>query len=1178
LNTPCEPYRLMMLDWISGSLDDERCCELRQHLDGCSDCRAYCTLLQNDDKVLTTFTEAMQTAVLRIETSTLNALRDEVGALRPADPPGWGAQAKGYLKIAAVVAVVCLVIVAASHLAGPFRVSSVSLAQTLETMRGMSWVHTTETSSAEPGVVRECWECFDPHIVARKAPDRQVEYLDYAGNAAYRYNPNSGKITVSLTTDNYMPAGAPSPFEILSQTVDSAVETGAQVVRQPLVEEGRRRERIQIVFEGNPRRESVTFTRDVQRNLLVRMETVEIQGSDRPVRVTTFDYPQPGPPDIYALGAPQDASIFDTRPEGAALTLIDEVQRRFEQGFGDHLAVVLESRPADDGTLEPYEIVVLRQKGTLKRSDHYRAFNVPRDPCAPATLYPRIKDIWPSLTIPQVLALESDTVRDRQMLFDGRRTLRRSLVQGQLVADEHPTDQSQIPGGGAPIDSLPGLIRPNLRLEMQSGSSHFKREVRLLADDPNRPGLAGLRSTGFAQATEWWFDPGKDYLLVEKVSRQTGTSAARYIVTQTQQTPAGWWYPVAISTESTTFALDGEATVTRRVKRVLVDTDPVFDEAVFGPAAPAPGEEKAPVSNAVTPAVIAPSAPGMTGSVRDEQGRAVPGATVLLYYSHNHWGLGNKVAEQTRTDPNGRFLLTTPLAFEPRNSQDYYILFAAHPDYALGWQNIYEGREEQTYELTLTAPATRSITVTDHGDQPLAGVRVWLYSAGEQTSANPQFRDSFLIPTDMGLIGSLMDARGCATITNLPATACCFHATLDGYAQGLAFSGQNLIRLSPGANVSGRVATDTGFPVAGAVVRFYTGWMHNYFLAETDEQGCFALVDLPAQGWDTSPWGKSEGANGLYTVTVEHQDYAAPDLKLTLRPGERIDDLVIRVATETTLVTCLVLEEGTNTPVAGARIDGRNRMGSIERRSDPSGIVSVRVLRGPVALWFSSPPAGFYVSDEPLVSQADRVDFEAQGPAMNVVLKSPPLGGRLVNVSGTVCRLDGQAVADVVVYAAAGRFRTATAGSYVRPSGADADGRFELKEVPAGRPLYLYAESRDRSWAMAGVRDIPADPSQATPIVLVLQPTATAVAVVQEEGGSLVRNTALSVRPVVQGEQLWPAARTARTDELGILRMEGIVPGLTYHLRDVRFDEAGGRLPAGWDQWFERELVLLPLK
>lgn len=1166
MNGRCEEYQSALPDLLSGLLPEAQVDAIMRHVGECPACRAYFEALQDDDELLTGYVAAMRPVIAAVEDVVVRSLgqrmREPAGTAAPSRTMARGTRLR--LAVAAVVALAILGVL--GRVLGPVRMSTPSLAQTLEAMQARPWVHSvTEMQSSEGVEVHEDWECFAVHIRARKTPDGFVRYTNFAENAAYQYNPHSHKITVAFTTDNYMVPRHKTAFDMVSEIVESVDATTVTITRQPRVGRGQRVELIRLDFTSNPYCESTVLVRDIQQNLLLQMEQNALNGQERYCITTAFDYPDRGPGDIYALGVPPDAVIHDIRPGGPALGLVDEIQARFERGFGDYLAVILESWVGEDGAREPSAIAVLRQQGNLKRCDCYYAFDFGDYPRAPATLYPQVKDEWPNLTIPQVLALETVDALERRLLFDGQKTIRYRREDGELIRDEHPADQFMLPSMSPYVFFLPGLIWPNLHLEIQSGSSQYQREVRLLPEDPNRPNLVGLQLVRFAETENFWFDPDKDYMLMERIKTQQGIGTRTcYAVVQAGQTSSGRWYPSVIH------MADHE-------QRVLVDDNPVFDEPLRVWSAQEQPEETAPEQSTST--VTAPlPAEGMVGSIRDEQSGAIPQATVVLYSNRNHWGLGNRVVEQTQTDPNGRFVLATPLEFDPDNAQDYYILFAVHPDFALAWRNIHEGQEKQMYGLTLTAPVTRVIAVTDHEGNPLAGARVWLYSAGERTSSNPLFQDYFIVPTDVGLIGSLTDADGCAIVANLPATACSFHATLDGYANGLAFSGQNHIRLSPGADVSGWVLTDTGLPVEGAVIRFYTDWGHQYFLAETDERGHFELADLPAQGWDRSPWGRSDGANGGYTLTVEHGDYAAPDRRLRLLPGQRIDDLVIEVATETTLVTCLVIEEGTNKPVAGARIDGSNRIGSFERRSDANGIVSIRLLSGPVTLRFTSPPAGVYVLNDGLASGEDRLEFEAQGSQMNVVLKSPPIGGHLVNVPGVILGPGGLPAANAVVYAAAGRFHTATAGNYVRPTGADADGRFELKDVPAGRPLHLYAETRDHSLAAVNVLDIPADANQATSIGLALQPTAVAVTVIQEQGGGLVRDTALSVCPIVEGEQFGLAARNGRTDQFGILRMEGIVPGLAYHLRDARFDEVTGRMPDGWDKWFKRDIVLIPLE
>lgn len=1181
----CESFRELMLDALAVPLTAEKTEHLEQHVRGCDACRAYREALEADDRLLCAFTEAMQPAISGVETGVMDALRRQgsVPGFRKL-PHLWG----GRLRWVAAAVIVGGILVATGRLWLPLSTSTVSLAETLEAMRNVAWIHVVQRRSPDRGEAHEYWECFEAGIRARRMPGGKISYVNYGANVAYSYNPTANKVTVSFTMDSYGILPMWNPVEMLSKAIGRTEEADVEVTREAGVEDGRRVERIVVQDDGDPAVQSTVYVRDVARNVLIRMRASTTRNGRGEQLTTTFDYAEEGPKDIYALGVRADAAVFDIRPEGPALAVIDQVQERFERGFGNHLAVVLDSWVDEDGTRGPSGITVLRQQGNLKRSDIYYAFDFQGRPDAPETLYPRIKDDWQDLTIEQVLEAVDASALERRMLFDGRKTIRWRQDRGQMVRDEDETDQFKI--SPEPLThSLNSLIWPNLHLRLQSGSSQLKREVRLLPEDPNRPGLVGVQFVGFAEREDYWFDPSKDHMRVERIKKEEGRGVvSRLLVAQTAQAPQGRWYPQVVRTEWS--KADG-ITDGHRELRVLLDLDPTFGDDVFVSEAPTPSERPKPDVSTAEPesasqerdgalTADAESGDGPAGWVRDEQGRPIAEATVLLYHKKNRYGLGNRVVAQAQTGQQGGYVLAASTEFARNQkhtyAQDSYILIAIHPDYAFAWQNITPGQETRDYDLTLTAPTTRVITVTDHDDNPLPGARVWLYSAGDRKSHRPLFRDYLSLPTDIGVLGGTTDASGKVVVRNLPETKCSFHATLDGYATGLAFSGQNRIRLSPGANVAGWVLTDAGEPVSGAVVRFKTGWMWNYFLAESDEAGHFALVDLPAQGWDMGPWGKSEGASGAYTVSVRHSDYAAPQTPIELLPGQTIDDLVITVSTETAVVRCLVLEEGTDAPVAGARLSGSTETDSVDGYSDANGVFTIPVLPGPVSLRFYSPPDGVYTLPEE--ARGDyRVKFEARPGEMEVTLRAPPIAGRLVSVGGVVCDRGGLPVSNAVVYAGAGRFETATATAYVRPAGADVDGRFELKEVPAGRDLHVYAESEDRMLAWAGVFHIRPDVNEPQPLELVLQQTAAAAAVIQSDEGNPFAHTDLTLSPVVQGERIWPAERRGRTDQTGILRIDGIVPGLIYCLRDVRLEDPRRYPREERDKWLDREMTLIPV-
>jgi protocatechuate 3,4-dioxygenase beta subunit len=529
------------------------------------------------------------------------------------------------------------------------------------------------------------------------------------------------------------------------------------------------------------------------------------------------------------------------------------------------------------------------------------------------------------------------------------------------------------------------------------------------------------------------------------------------------------------------------------------------------------------------------------------------------------------------SDANGLFAFESKLEFalapRPAYAQNSYILLALHPDYAFDWYNIRAGQEQASYELVLTEPATRTITVTDHNGLALGGARVWLYHAGDSKGPDPLFQDYLKLPTDIGLIGGLCDANGHALITNMPRTKCSFHTTLEDYARGLAFSRHNQIRLSKGADIYGRVLGENKQPVVGAIVSFSAV---RRFLAKTDSGGYFAFEDLPAKGWDMSVWGNSQGSYGVHTVSIQHEKYAAQEMKVTLLPDQVIDDFIIE-AHSGTLIRCHVLDADTNEPVPGAHISGWSEgAGRITGYSDATGLFTARVAPGQTSLSFSSPPDGTYVVLDQK-TPGTQLTFDANGPEMTVTLKAPTIAGRLIAVFGTVLDPCGLPLGDATVYACpAGRIAAGTRGNYIAV-GVDDEGQFELTGVPAGHKLCLYAETNNRRLAGTSVFEVPKDHNETPYIELKLQATQKASTVIEYEPNDPAANVSLDVKPVVDGEVIWRVSHDENTDENGMLEITGILPGLEYSVRDERFQETGWG-PEPGEKWFEGTVMLIPLE
>jgi len=580
----CEKIREQIPELIGAGLSAEKAAELEQHRSQCPTCNEYFEALQTDDKLLCEFAEAMQPRIARLERNTANALNRM--PLRKSDTfiRTWPRIVKNPIAKLAVAAVVLVAILLLIHnLIGSIDGSTFALAKTLERMRQSAWVHSvTETHSERGKTIWHAWRSSDPHVNIRKSQEGTVLYTAYSQNVRNEYNPNSNAITVSFASNDHLLPRPEGPFESIARIVESARQRDGKITRQLTNIDGIRVEAIRIVYSNDPQTESVVLVRDIKTDLLTKMERKGIwRGRNgRFTSMTTFEYPEHGPKDIYTLGVPRDAKIVDIRPEGPAMALVELIDGRFKRGFGDHIAVVLHSWVEEDGSLEPGSIAVMRQKGDLKRVDRYHAYNFQNREPRPGTLYEDMRDTWPNLTIPQMLELEDSEALERQILFDGKQTITRHRdfdgVWKDRRADRIDYFKTRME------DSLAGLTWTVPYGQITSGSSHMKVDIQLLSKDPNHPGLVGFKFLKFAQSDEYWFDPDKDHILIEHIDRQKGSRPlSKTVVAETDRTPDGKWYPKLIRFNSTSLSSQGLLRSQSWEKRVLLDTNPSFTEGMF---------------------------------------------------------------------------------------------------------------------------------------------------------------------------------------------------------------------------------------------------------------------------------------------------------------------------------------------------------------------------------------------------------------------------------------------------------------------------------------------------------------------------------------------------------------------------------------------------------------------
>jgi len=486
-----------------------------------------------------------------------------------------------------------------SHLEDSSDFNQAAWGRMLESMKKMPWVHISK--KIDPPVLYDAierWTCFDPSIKIYRYSDGTIAYSDYSKGEAYYYKPEDKTITISPVTEKYNVPGPKSPFEIVSEFFEMTDKLGAEIDHKYSEVGGKQVEIIESKYVSTLGPCHTRMIRDVDQNLLRSSQTTILKPdtNEEITTVTTYDYPESGPRDIYEAGAPKDAELVDLCLHEDVQRLLNEVQRRYDRGYGDCIAMVLQSWVNENGMQEPWSIIMFRQRGVLHRMDLYYASDIKRF----ENLHDQIKDDWPNLTIEQMKSYERNEATERQVIYDGKYTNNRFRVSRDDVKSNRHKGMMPLRYGDS-INSLSWFEPPIY------GSSKpvFRVEYELLENDPEHEGLIGLRITKLptnmsrmiaksaksdfvrkdpvwtsSDVSCYWLDPSRDYLVIEHIETKSGRKTTN-ITLETKQTPSGQWYPSHIRHEYTYTLSGGQQKVNRIDKRIVLETEPAFPEGIF---------------------------------------------------------------------------------------------------------------------------------------------------------------------------------------------------------------------------------------------------------------------------------------------------------------------------------------------------------------------------------------------------------------------------------------------------------------------------------------------------------------------------------------------------------------------------------------------------------------------
>ncbi len=540
------------------------------------------------------------------------------------------------------------------------------------------------------------------------------------------------------------------------------------------------------------------------------------------------------------------------------------------------------------------------------------------------------------------------------------------------------------------------------------------------------------------------------------------------------------------------------------------------------------------------------------GRVLDEGGKPLGGATVRLYRRDGRWGAPDPLVESVQAAPDGGFrLAATPLPPGPpvRWGMPELVLIADHPGHAVGWRTLPRGPSWRGEVRLSRDRAGRTITVVDEAGRPLAGASVFVTSLGDPESPSPWLRDYLSLQPADGPLTATTDGAGRARFPDLPRTPATFAAGQPGRAENVCYQGE-VIHLAPAATLEGTLTGPAGRPLPGVTIRLMAGFIHGFRVARTDAQGHYRFDALPARGWDRSERHLGTAGDGSYKLWLDGDEFAIPTQLVTLEPNER-RTLDLR-AESAGVIRVTVVEEGTGKRVAGVGVSGTDReTGNFVRfhaATEADGVARIACAPASLTLTLDGPPEGMFNDREAWRKLGDGWQGDFAGGVLDLTLTLPRIGGRVAAIEGRCVGPADTAVARVKVYAASEPTDPTVYFGFIRASRVDDEGGFSLDRVPLGRSLGVYAITEDGKFGV--YRSFKLD-EPAAPIRLDLRPTVSAEFTLQDEAGKPhpLHPVRITVGPKF-GDDRPLAKREIRSDAAGRVRVDRVIPGLTYHVSE----------------------------
>jgi len=243
-------------------------------------------------------------------------------------------------KLAAAAIVIAVVLVGINQFGGSIDGANVAFGQIKQAVENVPWVHSVNSNS---NCSDEGWLSFVRQIEINKKADGKVTYTDYRKKVKYVYSPETETITLSDISNKKFALGTTDLFSLIEAYLDKERARGAELTRQNGLYHDMPAEILAITRSENNWTEEIKIFLNTESYLplAVEVESGDLNGESSYIGHVTFDYPENGPQDIYALGVPQSARIIDLLPEPDALEVLHTYQEYRDNAPSKYAAVMI---------------------------------------------------------------------------------------------------------------------------------------------------------------------------------------------------------------------------------------------------------------------------------------------------------------------------------------------------------------------------------------------------------------------------------------------------------------------------------------------------------------------------------------------------------------------------------------------------------------------------------------------------------------------------------------------------------------------------------------------------------------------------------------------------------------------------------------------------------------------